>query len=615
MHIELRHPYLSVKEMSGLDLPEFSVLIGRNGIGKTQLLDAIIAGHAVVTDVATSHIEKYDINSFKTNDSKRISWRDCIQGEMMADRYFSAKSGPSLSETAEHIFSKILSDFQIEEKSDECRQFEEQIRNHILQTPEFAYFGEIRGEAPLRQYSKEIIKHIIAPLVSPGTQQGSSLSRMQNTPTNNPATLISLAMKLSGKIPHELSRDDVLRALYYDGNTLENQLSRAFARYKIEQFNWAHTQGEKRQVSIKDLLVEYRRKVKPPWTLLRENLDRMRDASDDSELFNFDFSNPEPDKILFASHTKYSFESTFTNRATGDSYSLDNLSSGEKILMSLCMASFNKTMGRRLPKLVLLDELDAVLHPSMISALIAGLKELFVNNGTGVLMATHSVTTVSLLEEGEIFRITRCGRKVNVQPVLKSEAVAELSEGLATIDTGLRIATSQCAAPITILTEGKNTRHLKKWASLFFPEKVEVFDELPHRTGKNQLLTYGQLLSRVKANTHFLVVWDCDAKGIAQKLSDELPGSANVTAFSFDKRENAITAKGIENKYNEKLLEPFSNVTTSARTQIVTARSIDGANKTKFAEHVYSKGTSDYFEHFDDLKTTVQKLLETLQPA
>ena len=152
--------------------------------------------------------------------------------------------------------------------------------------------------------------------------------------------------------------------------------------------------------------------------------------------------------------------------------------------MSLYLAAFNHTMGRRRPKLLLLDELDALLHPSMVSALIKGLKDQFVNNGTQVIMATHSVTTVSMLEEREIFRVARSGGKVDVRPVLKSEAVSELSEGLATIDTGLRIAASGGEVPITILTEGNNTLHLKRWAKLFFPGKVKVFEDLQTRQAK-----------------------------------------------------------------------------------------------------------------------------------
>ena len=82
-----------------------------------------------------------------------------------------------------------------------------------------------------------------------------------------------------------------------------------------------------------------------------------------------------------------------------------------KILMSLCLATFNRKMSRRQPSLILLDELDAVLHPSMIKAYIYCLKEFMVKNGTRVIIATHSATTVSMLEEGEIFRIEREGRK------------------------------------------------------------------------------------------------------------------------------------------------------------------------------------------------------------
>ena len=609
MRLELKHPYLSIKEMSEIDLPNFAVLIGRNGVGKTQLLDAIKSGRIVVSGVPTSEIEKYDINTFTTNDSHKISWGHCIFGDRTAELYFSEKSGPSLAETAKNIFSSTLRTFQIEEDSDRCCQFKEQLRSHVRKTPDFNCFPAVRANGPLSQYSKEIVDQVIRPL----TPRQSSGNRESGTCNNDPAILLSLAMKLSGKLPHELRRDDLLNAVNYEGKTIENQLSRVFARYKIEQFIWAHTQSETRQASIKELMSEYRQKTHPPWTLLREKLDRMRDASNDPELFNFEFSNPDTDKILFTEHLQYSFTSKFTNRATGESYSLKNLSSGEKILMSLCMASFNKTLGRRQPRLVLLDELDAVLHPAMISALITGLKELFVNNGMGVMMATHSVTTVSLLEEREIFRVARCGGKVNVQPVLKSEAVTELSEGLATIDTGLRIVASEGVAPITILTEGKNTLHLKKWVSLFFPEKVAVFNELPNRTGKDQLITYGQLLAKVKANTHFLIVWDCDAKGSARKLSDELTGSSNVTTFSFERRENRIAAKGIENKYEERFLEPYSNIILDGETKKETGRCFDGNKKTDFAEHVYSKGTHDYFAHFDDLMMAVQDILKTLQ--
>ncbi len=45
-------------------------------------------------------------------------------------------------------------------------------------------------------------------------------------------------MKLTGTFPHELLRDDILRAAHYEGKTLANQVSQAFTRYKVEQYSW-----------------------------------------------------------------------------------------------------------------------------------------------------------------------------------------------------------------------------------------------------------------------------------------------------------------------------------------------------------------------------------------
>ena len=249
----------------------------------------------------------------------------------------------------------------------------------------------------------------------------------------------------------------------------------------------------------------------------------------------------------------------------------------------------------------------------MVSALLLGLKQQFVNNNTQVIMATHSVTTVATLEEGDIYRIIRNGRSIDIRPALKSDAVQELSEGLATIDTGLRIVASVQAVPVVILTEGHNAKHLKKWVRLFFCNQVEVFDDLPARTGKDQLLAYGQLLARLNATSHFLIVWDCDAESTARKLTMELEVSSNVTAFAFDRRSNSLAPKGIENKYEEKLLLRYSKIVLDAATGRETNRSFDSGNKTAFADYVAEHGTVADFVHFDDLRKTVEGILNMLQ--
>ena len=418
-------------------------------------------------------------------------------------------------------------------------------------------------------------------------------------------------MKLSNKLPHELDRSDIHRAANYEGGTIRNQLSQLFTRYKVDQYYWAATKGQTSDKSFRALMREYREAECPPWETLGSVLDQMRDAIADAELFNFEFSHPEQDILDYKNHHEYSFEAKFTNRSTGESYSVEDLSSGEKILLSMCFAAYNKAMGRRQPGLLLLDEVDAVLHPSMISALIAGLKELFVDNGTPVIMATHSVTTVSLLDQEAIFRVSRSGGRVDVRPATRSEAVEELSEGLATIDEGLRIATSESAAAITILSEGNNALHLRKWAELFFPGKVAIFDKLLNLTGKNQLASYANLLARVETNSHFLIVWDCDARTVAEKLRPELKGSNNVTLFAFSNRANNLAPKGIENLYEEEHLEGFITTATREATGEVT-QNMSSRDKTDFAEHVMDKGTKDYFKHYGEFDMVVQDILNKL---
>ena len=612
MIIELKNPYLSIKELNQINLPNFAVLIGPNGVGKTQLLDAMANGHAVVRDVPLSEIEKYDIDTFKPGNLSQIAWGNCIFAEHTCEQFLSKNNGDSLIFAAAKIFADTLNEFGIDSTSQNRYQVEDDLRNHIGSLPDFTYFFPINNSNVLSKYSEKILELIINPLKLDSSRSKRSQNKEKTSCNNDPALLLSLAMKLTRKLPHELSRDDILRAAYYEGHTIANQLSYIFTRYKVEQYSWAHTQGERGNKSVHDLMAEYRQTIRPPWELLRDFLENMRKTSNSSELFNFEFSDPEEDQISFAAHQQYTFSAKFTNRSTGDSYSMATLSSGEKILMSLCLASFNKTMGRRQPKLILLDELDSVLHPSMVSALIAGLKEHFVNHGTSVIMATHSVTTVSLLEEGEIFKISRKGGVVDVNPVDKDEAITDLSEGLATIDAGLRIVVSNEMSPITILTEGYNFLHLKKWVDLFYPGKIYVFDKLPNQTGKDQLTTYGRFLSRVDANTHFLIVLDCDAEGKVKKLCQDLPVNGSVTAFSFKKRTNQITEKGIENMYDEEILKPFSIRKTDPTTHEEIGFTFLNSNKKDFGEHVLSRGTKNYFNHFNELSSCVEGILKTL---
>ena len=616
MKITIQAPYMSIGSLNTENLPSFAVIIGRNGSGKTQLLSAIKKGVARYGQLDVDGIELYDMLSFHPADTARADRKANQFGTTVADQYFSSSSnGPSPFDIAREIFECTVEKIQLENGSEGRTAFEGRLRARITNLPDYSLFPPGTGHES--HYETDLYERVIKPLDKPRSdnRRRASGKRRDTSFDGNPAVLIATAMRLSGKLPHELMRGDIMNAVHFEGDTLSNTISEVFAAYKIDQYVWAHKRIEREAgVTFQDLMDEYRSNHRPPWEALREVLAQMREEAGEDGLFDFEFSDPENDAIDMGNFERFGFRAVMTNRTTGAQYKLDSLSSGEKVLMALCLIAFNQRLGRQRPKLLLLDEIDAVLHPSMVAALVAALKSLFVDRGTPVLMTSHCPMTVASLEESHIFRLSRSEEHVEVRSTTKAEAIQELSEGIATVDTGLRIGAHDDAS-VTILSEGNNALHLKRWAELFFPGDVRVFEELREHTNTSQLLTYGRLLARMKTNTHFVVVWDCDGAKEAETLRRELSCDARVTAFSFKKRnENTIVKRGIENNYEEGILEPYAIKKTDHNDRLL-AREFPNNKKAAFARHMLTWGSREDFIHFKDLQYIVGRIIGTDSPA
>ena len=608
MKIELRQPYKSIQTLETEELPDFAILIGRNGAGKSQILNALKEGQAVIPGMGVDEIELYDIVSFSPPKAGRSQGRySRTLAQATAEAYLlSNPGGEALIDTAAEIFDKHSGDIESNNGVQARETFVSNLRDEIRHLPDFAVFAVDAQESP---YKKELYERVVFPILPERDRnRDNETRRPPNGFNGNLAALLSAAMKKSGKLPHELTHDDIMRALDSSGETLANLIDQAFTSYKSSQYEWAHKRIETEYIEFFELMTEYRTKYPPPWVILRGILSEMRYAAGDSGLFDFEFTDPDHYELRVSNFSEFAFKTQMTNRTTSTNYELDSLSSGEKILMALCLVSFNQYLGQRRPKLLLLDELDAMLHPSMVAAMVAALKTLFVEQGTKVLMTSHSPMSVAAVGETDIFRVSRTGGQVKVSHTTRMEAVNELSEGLASIDVGLRIAASD-EAKVTILTEGHNTKHLKRWVELNFPEDVHVFEELEQHTNDQQLLEFGRLLGKMNTNTHFVIVWDCDAAGKAQTLRTEMPDDAKITPYAFEKRpDNAIASRGIENNYDEVILEPYSSTTTGGDGSLL-GRGFQSSLKAEFANHVLQHGTSEYFTNFQELHDIVSEVL------
>lgn len=104
------------------------------------------------------------------------------------------------------------------------------------------------------------------------------------------------------------------------------------------------------------------------------------------------------------------------------------LSSGEKVLMWLCLSMYASASGRLAPppKLLLLDEPDGALHPQMVQKLHMVLKDIARRFGTGIMFTTHSPTAVALFDAGPVWRVS----EHDLVEIDKDAAIGELLVGL-----------------------------------------------------------------------------------------------------------------------------------------------------------------------------------------
>lgn len=116
-----------------------------------------------------------------------------------------------------------------------------------------------------------------------------------------------------------------------------------------------------------------------------------------------------------------------------------DLSSGERVLLAVAMSLFtgsSMSEAIELPKLLLLDEADASLHPSMVKSLLTVIEEIFVKQyGVRVVITTHSPTTVALAPSDSIFVMSRDSPRL--KQATTDEALKLLTVGLSSLSVSV----------------------------------------------------------------------------------------------------------------------------------------------------------------------------------
>lgn len=139
-----------------------------------------------------------------------------------------------------------------------------------------------------------------------------------------------------------------------------------------------------------------------PWDLINAMLSR---AS-----LPYRVNNPE------GQDRETDFHLVLSDPERGITINVNDLSTGEKVLMSLALAIYNTTEHNHKPHILLLDEPDAPLHPEYSQVLLSAIYESIVQQAkVKVVITTHNPTTVALAPEEAIFKMDRdLGKTIKV---------------------------------------------------------------------------------------------------------------------------------------------------------------------------------------------------------
>jgi energy-coupling factor transporter ATP-binding protein EcfA2 len=577
--------HISIRRFDTVELPDFVVLTGRNGSGKTHLLQAIKAGLCRLDDFQPHEIQYFNYQNFIAQNS---SGQNTVSIEQVVVQGF-AEFQQSFLPAIQSIYQNINPQWKPSRHYQDAPTFYKSITDFWKEKSRNRNHQE-----HLENYRLSITAWLEAPANIPRTSQ---------------LPAIWSVIQKSSLPPHLIDRDTFSRLfvpIIDAGSILGFSLSTLFTKYKISEFNWCHNQFSAGQAGgVQKLQAIYRSRTPPPWIAINDLLAEMGRMTGSRDTFRFEVTTPEGQLIDMQQIQSFTFLARLRNKTTNAICNFEELSSGEKVLLALACSIFYANDLLMLPRALLLDEVDASLHPSMIRTLLNAVQKAFVDKGAKVIVATHSPTTVALASASSLYFAEAGPKQRKIRKTSKKEALALLSEGFVTFDEGLD-AMRFSGEKLVLFTEGHNRKIFARYFELAGIDGVKMIDTLDDKSGKEQLAHYFQAISALGLNRPVLFVWDCDGDSDARKLKE----SENLFKFVIPRNiDNELAIKGIENAFAESHLE--QHCTRTERASGAVTRKFDADRKRAFADKIVKSQNLDDFSGLAGLGEKIGEILRS----
>ncbi|MBK9317503.1 MAG: ATP-binding protein [Bacteroidetes bacterium] len=246
----------------------------------------------------------------------------------------------------------------------------------------------------------------------------------QNIPDKTHRKVVELIARKANRAIQELTSDDFYKFYPMDdgahNDVFYQNFSNLFKRYQDKFDDNLYKQYRfniKGQKEIEFLSDEEFIKTfgEPPWNFVNEIVKEAQ--------LDYHINSP------FNTHRDAPFELKLINNFNKAEIQFSELSSGEKVLMSLALALYNSEFDLEFPKILLMDEPDASLHPSMSKQFLDILNNVFVRQkGVKIIVTTHSPSTVALCNEDNLFVMNKKGQRI--EKTTKDKALKILTAGV-----------------------------------------------------------------------------------------------------------------------------------------------------------------------------------------
>lgn len=571
MKIKFNQKYKSITEFQETDINDFSVFLGVNGSGKTHLLKSLQEGFVLADQISKENISYFNLQTFLIKNQKSIAPRNIDDEKSQAWKIINEERYKPTFENYDKQIKELVGDVEYPYSVED-----EMPANKAIQ------YNQI--QLNLLKYIKNITKN-----------------RGLNAKIKN---LLATGILDSKKFVTEIKQAEFFKTANYDPDDYEllESLSEVFLDYH-KKLIIAKLPVEEGGEGLNIEEFEKRSNLSP-WHFVNEMFREFG--------FMHSISSPEFTIAEMISTQSVPFQANLT---IGDEeISFEDLSSGEKILCALAITIYQNNKSK-FPELLLLDEVDASLHPSMTQNLLDVINNIFLKNNCKVILATHSPTTVALVSEESLFEIKKGKEQQKIKKISQSDAVELLSEGIITFEKGLKIQNKiDNAKQLQIITEGNNTEHIRKAIEILdasLLSKINLIEGVSDKSGDQQLKNAFDIMSKANFDKKFLFVWDCDFLNKFENIAE----TNNFKKFCFEinpentKATNNAKAVGIENLYPDTLFTTDVYSTKEKTGSYGATNKIQEFNKQNFLEKIKQQTENTLFSKFQPLIDKINEII------